>query len=52
MAFLDVPILAQRCRRRGRPPHRVGRARRDGQYDMVFETAELVEPDPFPEGYQ
>lgn len=31
---------------------RVGRARRDGQYDMVFETAELVEPDPFPEGYQ
>jgi urea transport system substrate-binding protein len=31
---------------------RVGRARRDGQYDMVFETVELVEPDPFPEGYQ
>jgi urea transport system substrate-binding protein len=31
---------------------RVGRARRDGQYDMVFETAQLVEPDPFPEGYQ
>ena len=31
---------------------RVGRARADGQYDMVYETAELVEPDPFPEGYQ
>jgi urea transport system substrate-binding protein len=31
---------------------RVGRARQDGQYDMVFETAQLVEPDPFPEGYQ
>jgi urea transport system substrate-binding protein len=31
---------------------RVGRAREDGQYDVVFETADLVEPDPFPEGYQ
>jgi len=31
---------------------RVGRARADGQYDVVFETADLVEPDPFPEGYQ
>src|SRR3954452_18708279 len=31
---------------------RVGRARLDGQYDMVFETASLVEPDPFPNGYQ
>jgi len=31
---------------------RVGRARPDGQYDVVFETADLVEPDPFPEGYQ
>ncbi|MEL6769055.1 MAG: transporter substrate-binding protein, partial [Pseudomonadota bacterium] len=31
---------------------RVGLARDDGQYDVVFETAELVEPDPFPEGYQ
>ncbi|MAS04461.1 MAG: urea ABC transporter substrate-binding protein [Ahrensia sp.] len=31
---------------------RVGRARDDGQYDVVYETAELVEPDPFPEGYQ
>lgn len=31
---------------------RVGRAQRDGQYEVVFETAKLVEPDPFPEGYQ
>ncbi|SCY07572.1 urea ABC transporter substrate-binding protein [Paracoccus tibetensis] len=31
---------------------RVGRAMPDGQYEVVFETAELVEPDPFPEGYQ
>jgi urea transport system substrate-binding protein len=31
---------------------RVGRAKADGQYEVVFETAELVEPDPFPEGYQ
>lgn len=31
---------------------RVGRARADGQYDVVFETAELLEPDPFPKGYQ
>lgn len=31
---------------------RVGRAKTDGQYDVVFETADLVEPDPFPEGYQ
>jgi urea transport system substrate-binding protein len=31
---------------------RVGLAKEDGQYDVVFETAELVEPDPFPEGYQ
>ena len=30
---------------------RVGRAQTDGQYEVVFETAELVEPDPFPEGY-
>jgi urea transport system substrate-binding protein len=31
---------------------RVGRARDDGQYEVVWETAELVEPNPFPEGYQ
>ena len=29
---------------------RVGRARKDGQYDLVYETAELMEPDPYPEG--
>ncbi|MGR9085964.1 MAG: urea ABC transporter substrate-binding protein [Gammaproteobacteria bacterium] len=31
---------------------RVGHAEKDGQYNVVFETAELMEPDPFPEGYQ
>lgn len=31
---------------------RVGRARADGQYDLIYETANLVEPDPFPKGYQ
>ncbi len=31
---------------------RVGRALADGQYEVVFETADLVEPNPFPEGYQ
>ena len=31
---------------------RVGRARADGQYDVVYETADLVEPNPFPKGYQ
>lgn len=31
---------------------RVGRALADGQYEVVYETADLVEPDPFPEGYQ
>ncbi len=31
---------------------RVGRAKADGQYEVVFETAELMEPDPFPKGYQ
>ena len=31
---------------------RVGRARTDGQYDVVFETKDLVEPNPFPKGYQ
>lgn len=30
---------------------RVGRARADGQFDVVHES-ELMEPDPFPEGYQ
>ncbi|MBB4005188.1 urea ABC transporter substrate-binding protein [Aurantimonas endophytica] len=31
---------------------RIGHAQMDGQYEVVFETAELMEPDPFPEGYQ
>jgi len=31
---------------------RVGLAKADGQYELVFETEELMEPDPFPEGYQ
>jgi urea transport system substrate-binding protein len=30
----------------------VGRARLDGQYDVVYETPNLVEPNPFPKGYQ
>jgi urea transport system substrate-binding protein len=31
---------------------RVGRAKLDGQYDVIYETADLIEPDPFPKGYQ
>ncbi|WP_028886339.1 urea ABC transporter substrate-binding protein [Teredinibacter turnerae] len=31
---------------------RVGHAKKDGQYDVVYETKELMEPDPFPKGYQ
>jgi urea transport system substrate-binding protein len=31
---------------------RVGRAKANGQYDMIYETAELMEPDPYPKGYQ
>jgi len=31
---------------------RVGLARLDGQYDVVYETADLMEPNPFPKGYQ
>lgn len=31
---------------------RIGHARADGQYDVVFETEKLIEPNPFPEGYQ
>jgi urea transport system substrate-binding protein len=31
---------------------RVGRARSDGQYDVIYETADLMEPNPFPKGYQ
>jgi urea transport system substrate-binding protein len=31
---------------------RIGLAREDGQFDVVFESEELIEPNPFPEGYQ
>ncbi|MFP1681164.1 urea ABC transporter substrate-binding protein [Alloalcanivorax sp. C16-1] len=31
---------------------RIGRAQPNGQYEVVYETQELMEPDPFPEGYQ
>ncbi|EAS48357.1 putative periplasmic protein, ABC-type transporter [Aurantimonas manganoxydans SI85-9A1] len=31
---------------------RIGHAQADGQYKVVYETKELMEPDPFPEGYQ
>jgi urea transport system substrate-binding protein len=31
---------------------RIGHAQPDGQYKVVFETEELIEPDPFPAGYQ
>lgn len=31
---------------------RVGLAQADGQYKVVYETDELMEPDPFPKGYQ
>ena len=30
---------------------RIGRARADGQFDVIWES-DLIEPDPFPEGYQ
>ena len=32
-------------------PRRQG-AKVDGQYELIYETADLVEPDPFPKGYQ
>lgn len=31
---------------------RIGHAQKDGQYNVVYETPELIEPNPFPEGYQ
>jgi len=31
---------------------RIGHAQSDGQYKVVYETDELMEPNPFPEGYQ
>ena len=30
---------------------RIGRARKDGQFDVIWES-DLIEPNPFPEGYQ
>ena len=38
------PSSLEQDARRPRPP--------DGQYDLIYETAELIEPDPFPKGYQ
>jgi urea transport system substrate-binding protein len=31
---------------------RIGRARTDGQFDVIYETKDLIEPNPFPKGYQ
>lgn len=31
---------------------RIGHARKDGQFDVVYESKELIEPNPFPKGYQ
>jgi urea transport system substrate-binding protein len=31
---------------------KIGRARTDGQYDVIWQTKEWVEPNPFPAGYQ
>lgn len=31
---------------------RIGHAQMDGQYKVVYETPDLMEPDPFPKGYQ
>ena len=31
---------------------RIGKAKRDGQYEIIYETDDLIEPDPFPAGYQ
>jgi urea transport system substrate-binding protein len=31
---------------------RVGKALVDGQYEVVYETPDLIEPNPFPKGYQ
>lgn len=31
---------------------RIGLAKKDGQYDVIYETEELMEPNPFPKGYQ
>jgi len=31
---------------------RIAQIRKDGQFDVIFETPELIKPDPFPKGYQ
>ncbi len=31
---------------------RIGLAKTDGQFEVVYETPELIEPNPFPKGYQ
>jgi urea transport system substrate-binding protein len=31
---------------------RLGQMRKDGQYDVIAESPELIQPDPFPEGYR
>jgi len=31
---------------------RIGKAQKNGQYMVVYETSDLMEPDPFPKGYQ
>ena len=31
---------------------RISQAQADGQYKLIYETEELMEPDPFPKGYQ
>lgn len=31
---------------------RIGHAKKDGQFDVVYESKALIEPNPFPEGYQ
>jgi len=31
---------------------RIGHAKKDGQFKVVYESKELIEPNPFPKGYQ
>ncbi|MCG8493747.1 MAG: transporter substrate-binding protein, partial [Sneathiellales bacterium] len=31
---------------------RIGLAKKNGQYDVIYETNDLMEPNPFPKGYQ
>ncbi len=52
-AALLAPALTSR-EARAAPPipqvNRVGRARPDGQFDVIFQTPDLIEPNPFSEG--